>query len=38
MTSRESHAKQKQLAQERKAAKPLADEVHRTKKIWERLR
>jgi pumilio family protein 6 len=26
------------LAQERKAAKPLADEVHRTKKIWERLR
>ncbi|KFA48402.1 hypothetical protein S40293_00386 [Stachybotrys chartarum IBT 40293] len=37
-TSRETHAKQKQLAQERKAAKPLADEVHRTKKIWERLR
>jgi pumilio family protein 6 len=37
-TSRESHIKQKQLAQERKAAKPLADEVHRTKKIWERLR
>jgi pumilio family protein 6 len=37
-TSRESHAKQKQLAQERKAAKPLADEVQRTKKIWERLR
>lgn len=37
-TSRESHAKQKQLAQERKAAKPLADEVHRTKKIWEKLR
>ncbi|KAK4192613.1 armadillo-type protein [Podospora australis] len=37
-TSRESHAKQKQLAQERKAAKPLADEVHRTKKLWERLR
>lgn len=37
-TSRESHAKQKQLAQERKAAKPLADELHRTKKIWERLR
>lgn len=26
------------MAQERKAAKPLADEVHRTKKIWERLR
>ncbi|KAK4177673.1 armadillo-type protein [Triangularia setosa] len=37
-TSREAHAKQKQLAQERKAAKPLADEVHRTKKLWERLR
>ncbi|KAM5356097.1 hypothetical protein ACJ41O_002743 [Fusarium nematophilum] len=33
-----SHAKQKQLAQERKAAKPLADEVQRTKKLWERLR
>jgi len=26
------------LAQERKAAKPLADELHRTKKIWEKLR
>jgi pumilio family protein 6 len=38
LTSRESHAKQKQLAQERKAAKPLADEVQQTKKIWERLR
>lgn len=37
-SSRESHAKQKQLAAERKAAKPLADEVQRTKKIWERLR
>lgn len=37
-TSRESHAKQKKLAQERKAAKPLADEVQRSKKIWERLR
>ncbi|KAK4197499.1 armadillo-type protein [Triangularia verruculosa] len=37
-TSREAHAKQKQLAQERKAAKPLADEVARTKKLWERLR
>ncbi|CAH0050010.1 unnamed protein product [Clonostachys solani] len=37
-SSRESHAKQKQLALERKAAKPLADEVHRTKKIWEKLR
>lgn len=37
-TSRESHMKQKQLAQERKAAKPLADELQRTKKLWERLR
>ncbi|KAK4165841.1 armadillo-type protein [Cladorrhinum sp. PSN259] len=37
-TSREAHAKQKQLAQDRKAAKPLADEVARTKKLWERLR
>lgn len=37
-TSREAHAAQKQLALERKAAKPLADEVHRTKKIWEKLR
>ncbi|KAG7292299.1 hypothetical protein NEMBOFW57_002334 [Staphylotrichum longicolle] len=37
-TSREAHAKQKQLAQERKAAKPLADEVTRTKKLWEKLR
>lgn len=26
------------MAQERKAAKPLADSLHRTKKIWERLR
>lgn len=26
------------MAQERKAAKPLADEVQRTKKIWEKLR
>ncbi|KAL3428008.1 pumilio domain-containing protein [Phlyctema vagabunda] len=37
-TSREAHAKQKQLAQERRAAKPLADPLQRTKKIWERLR
>ncbi|KUI66434.1 Pumilio domain family member 6 [Cytospora mali] len=37
-TSRESHIKQKQLAKERKAARPLADELQRTKKIWERLR
>ncbi|KAJ9157788.1 Pumilio y domain family member 6 [Pleurostoma richardsiae] len=37
-SSREAHIKQRQLAQERKAAKPLADELHRAKKIWERLR
>ncbi|KAI1634333.1 armadillo-type protein [Biscogniauxia mediterranea] len=36
--SRESHLKQKQLALERKANKPLADELHRAKKLWERLR
>ncbi|KAK6068666.1 pumilio domain-containing protein [Seiridium cupressi] len=36
--SRESHIKQKQLALERKANKPLADESHRAKKLWERLR
>ncbi|KAF6844143.1 pumilio domain-containing protein [Colletotrichum musicola] len=36
--SKESHAIQKKLALERKAAKPLADELSRTKKIWERLR
>ena len=37
-SSRESHAKQRTLAQERKAAKPNADSIARTKKIWERLR
>ncbi|PMD48628.1 ARM repeat-containing protein [Hyaloscypha variabilis F] len=37
-SSKEAHAKQKQLAQERKAAKPLAEQLVRTKKIWERLR
>ncbi|KAI0599349.1 armadillo-type protein [Biscogniauxia sp. FL1348] len=36
--SRESHLKQKQLVLERKANKPLADELHRAKKLWERLR
>lgn len=36
--SRESHLKQKQLASDRRAQKPLADELHRTKKLWERLR
>lgn len=37
-SSKEAHAKQKALANERKAAKPLADSLARTKKIWERLR
>ncbi|KAM5383686.1 hypothetical protein ACJZ2D_001923 [Fusarium nematophilum] len=37
-TSEDSEDGGKQLAQERKAAKPLADEVQRTKKLWERLR
>ena len=37
-TSKESHAKQKALVQERKASKPNADSIARSKKIWERLR
>ena len=37
-SSRESHAKQKVLAQERKASKPNADSIARSKKLWERLR
>jgi pumilio homology domain family member 6 len=37
-SSKEAHAKQKQLIAERKASKPLAEELARTKKIWERLR
>ncbi|KAI9767264.1 MAG: pumilio domain member 6 [Geoglossum simile] len=37
-SSKEAHEKQKILAQERKAAKPNADLIHRSKKIWERLR
>lgn len=37
-SSRESHAKQKALQQERKAAKPNADMITRSKKLWERLR
>ena len=36
--SRESHIKQKATAQERKAAKPNADSLARSKKLWERLR
>jgi len=37
-SSKEAHAKQKQLIKERKAAKPLADDLARTKKLWEKLR
>ena len=37
-SSREAHAKQKVLAQERKASKPNADSIARSKKLWERLR
>ena len=37
-SSRESHVKQKVMAQERKAAKPNADSIARSKKLWERLR
>jgi pumilio family protein 6 len=36
--SREAHAAQKATARERKLAKPSGDLIHRTKKIWERLR
>ncbi|MCJ1227158.1 pumilio domain member 6 [Toensbergia leucococca] len=37
-SSKESHAKQKAMAQERKASKPNADSIARSKKLWERLR
>ena len=37
-TSRESRVKQKEATKERKAAKPNADSVARSKKLWERLR
>lgn len=37
-SSAEAHAKQRALAKERKAAKPNADVIQRSKKIWERLR
>ncbi|KAJ6006228.1 hypothetical protein N7451_004172 [Penicillium sp. IBT 35674x] len=36
--SRESHIKQKALQQERKNAKPNADMIARSKKLWEQLR
>ena len=37
-TSKEAHAKQKVEKQERRAAKPNADSIARSKKLWERLR
>ena len=37
-SSAEAHAKQRALAKERKASKPSADAIQRSKKIWERLR
>jgi pumilio family protein 6 len=37
-SSAEAHAKQRQLAKERKAAKPNADIIQRSKQLWERLR
>lgn len=37
-SSTEAHAKQRALAKERKASKPNADVILRSKKIWERLR
>lgn len=37
-SSAEAHATQRALAKERKAAKPNADLIARSKKIWERLR
>ncbi|KAL6708515.1 Pumilio y domain member 6 [Coniothyrium glycines] len=36
--SREAHAKQKAERKERKAAKPNADVIERSKKLWEKLR
>lgn len=37
-SSAEAHAKQRALAKERRAAKPHADVVQRSKQLWERLR
>ncbi|RDL42081.1 ARM repeat-containing protein [Venustampulla echinocandica] len=37
-SSKEAHQKQKLLVNQRKAAKPMADELARTKQLWERLR
>ncbi len=38
MSSREAHAAQRTLAQQRKLSKPLGEQIARSKKIWERLR
>ncbi|SMR43218.1 unnamed protein product [Zymoseptoria tritici ST99CH_1E4] len=37
-SSAEAHAKQRQLAKERRAAKPHADVIQGSKQLWERLR
>lgn len=37
-SSAEAHAKQRQMAKERKAAKPNADAILRSKQLWEKLR
>ncbi|KAK5137367.1 hypothetical protein LTR08_008945 [Meristemomyces frigidus] len=37
-TSAEAHAKQRAVAKERRAAKPNADVILRSKQLWERLR
>jgi len=37
-SSKEAHAKQKVEKQERRAAKPNADSIARSKKLWEKLR
>jgi pumilio family protein 6 len=37
-SSAEAHAKQRQLAKERRAAKPNADAIQRSKQLWEQLR
>ena len=37
-SSAEAHAKQRALAKERKASKPNADSIQRSKQLWEKLR
>lgn len=38
LSSKESHAKQKKVKEERKMARPNADAIQSVKKLWERLR